>query len=209
MSLYNGMGDVFQSTPPTWGATVLGRAGESYRILFQSTLPRGERPRRSKKKFGGIRYFNPRSRVGSDLIVFATPPLKLIFQSTLPRGERPRSLIEVKTGLKFQSTLPRGERPEPDGLLQVLHVISIHAPAWGATYLVEKPGRVEGYFNPRSRVGSDYNPLLCVLPVIHFNPRSRVGSDTMNRGYRDGQAISIHAPAWGATGVNCLFLLPV
>ncbi len=56
-----------------------------------------------------------------------------MFQSTLPRGER-RLFAEYRERLKgFQSTLPRGERHggRRRGLAWV--VVSIHAPAWGAT----------------------------------------------------------------------------
>ncbi len=35
-----------------------------------------------------INGFNPRSRVGSDLLVLVNPILLFAFQSTLPRGER-------------------------------------------------------------------------------------------------------------------------
>ena len=56
------------------------------------------------------------------------------------------------------------------------------------------------YFNPRSREGSDR--LGCRLgdSTIHFNPRSREGSDPGFRRLRAHGAISIHAPVKGATG---------
>ena len=57
-------------------------------------------------------------------------------------------------------------------------VVSIHAPAWGAT-------RPYTFFTQ---------------PRIGFNPRTRVGCDVVNlvTGAGDGM-VSIHAPAWGAT----------
>ena len=56
-------------------------------LLFQSTLPHGERPR---APFGinGIVCFNPRSRMGSDCRPCENYALYLWFQSTLPHGER-------------------------------------------------------------------------------------------------------------------------
>jgi len=55
------------------------------------------------------------------------------FQSTLPRGERPVKSKGWLEPSKFQSTLPRGERPG-GGLFNLLEVlVSIHAPARGAT----------------------------------------------------------------------------
>ena len=56
-------------------------------------------------------------------------------------------------------------------------IISIHAPAWGATMLL----------------------LTGSMCRRHFNPRSRVGSDFLAPEGAYGHNISIHAPAWGAT----------
>ena len=101
-------------------------------------------------------------------------------------------------------------------------IISIHAPARGAT----PPGYTEctttGNFNPRSREGSDDLPDRQPAERDDFNPRSREGSDviqfvlqaefikfqsTLPRGERletqktsgSQSEISIHAPARGAT----------
>ena len=101
-------------------------------------------------------YFNPRSRVGSDLEDADKEQAIRLFQSTLPRGERraplladsilsgyfnPRSRVgsdprhrEIRLcARRFQSTLPRGERPEYEAEQEMRAIISIHAPAWGAT----------------------------------------------------------------------------
>ena len=55
--------------------------------LFQSTLPRGERPTAISHQY----------QVNE-------------FQSTLPRGERRKLIAAVNAETSFQSTLPRGER---------------------------------------------------------------------------------------------------
>ena len=98
---------------------------------FQSTLPRGERPKNGRTlfppdnfnprshegsdefhdgRYGGPGDFNPRSHEGSDSSSAVQPKLQTQFQSTLPRGERlcPNSVSE--SAYQFQSTLPRGER---------------------------------------------------------------------------------------------------
>ncbi len=78
---------------------------------------------------------------------------------------------------QFQSTLPRRER---HGMVMCPFgewVISIHAPAKGATMPQKKYRRMIGDFNPRSREGSD------------------AALDSLNR----KMEISIHAPAKGAT----------
>ena len=80
-------------------------------------------------------------------------------------------------GNGFQSTLPRGERLVKPCCL-----------------------KYPFNFNPRSREGSDAEKRRgnCMAKV-NFNPRSREGSDGMTAGYGMQAAISIHAPARGAT----------
>ena len=55
-------------------------------------------------------------------------------------------------------------------------------------------------FNPRTRVGCDEREIMDEMRTEGFNPRTRVGCD---QGVREKllrcKAVSIHAPAWGAT----------
>ncbi len=100
-------------------------------------------------------YFNPRSREGSDFygkthtkqnahISIHAPArgattsgdakqVPSIFQSTLPRGERLRTTRWMGRAKRFQSTLPRGERLSFFDTFFIYQIISIHAPARGAT----------------------------------------------------------------------------
>ena len=58
------------------------------------------------------------------------------------------------------------------------------------------------YFNPRSRMGSDYLLPVNTTLMFNFNPRSRMGSDPDAQHRRvHPVVISIHAPAWGATSL--------
>ncbi len=100
---------------------------------------------------------------------------------------------------EFQSTPPRGERRYDGIKIAPMYVISIHAPARGATVLVRGFSNNYCDFNPRPREGSD---LVCtclriptrefqstpprgerhrLLPIDgsrhYFNPRPREGSD--------------------------------
>ena len=52
---------------PAWGATAR-KILEASSDVFQSTLPRGERPVSAEEDVPVIR-FNPRSRVGSDFVI--------------------------------------------------------------------------------------------------------------------------------------------
>ena len=79
--------------------------------------------------------------------------------------------------LRFQFTLPRGERL-----------------TW------QKKLQLRLSFNSRSREGSDLIPRLEWVLVKCFNSRSREGSDSALEGSTDGELVSIHAPARGATG---------
>ena len=98
---------------------------------FQSTFPRGERHQKGNIAISADN-FNPRSRVGNDVICVRIRNLICRFQSTFPRGERHLFLLRTRICLKFQSTFPRGERQLlPRSFPRISH------------------------FNPRSRVGND------------------------------------------------------
>ena len=100
--------------------------------------------------------FNPRTRVGCDL--------RPGFGGILP--------------YTFQSTHPRGVRHHHDSNDVAVFLVSIHAPAWGAT-------------------GTTVKITLC---AICFNPRTRVGCDgSLLTASVISTTVSIHAPAWGAT----------
>ena len=80
-----------------------------------------------------ITYFNPRSREGSDLYNAGLTWRSAKFQSTLPRRERRHRLpVEQKQKLHFN---PRSREGSDCHLLLVFLflLISIHAPAKGAT----------------------------------------------------------------------------
>ena len=77
--------------------------------------------------------------------------------------------------------------------------ISIHAPAKGATTRHSAFSIAVTDFNPRSREGSDFNAQCCQHSGNNFNPRSREGSDSPYPLHHHFSAISIHAPAKGAT----------
>ena len=56
-------------------------------------------------------------------------------------------------------------------------IVSIHAPAWGATLATK--------FHTPENIG--------------FNPRPRMGGDKDEINFALKMEVSIHAPAWGAT----------
>ena len=94
---------------PARGATIVCACAVA-QAVFQSTLPRGERPGRKLAGLCRRGCFNPRSRAGSNMISTGRSFPILVFQSTLPRGERRSAMPVVARAILFQSTLPRGER---------------------------------------------------------------------------------------------------
>ncbi len=186
---------------PARGATTAGVGAMPLSTMFQSTLPRGERPAVCRTDRPATAGFNPRSRAGSDGIESLTCQRLTMFQSTLPRGERHR--------IGYSSTR--------------LSTVSIHAPARGATASIVITSAQHACFNPRSRAGSDHIDVVhravhaefqstlprgerraasCTVIVASacFNPRSRAGSDRMLcRNRFIAVHVSIHAPARGAT----------
>ena len=147
------------------------------------------------------------------------------FQSTLPHGERRLSGTLVRCVKLFQSTLPHGERPVMMQAPSGTPLISIHAPAWGATLVFQIIGIICRDFNPRSRMGSDMmvctSFVSCVSISIHapawgatrwqeLDEAVKIFQSTLPHGERRHGldirliflVISIHAPAWGATPVS-------
>ena len=127
--------------------------------MFQFALPRGERRHRAPRQWQPA-SFNSRSRVGSD-------------------RRRPRCR-------RCMGSFNSRSRVGSDYLAACaadLMLVSIRAPAWGATSLFAAQTRLSHRFNSRSRVGSD--------ATTHYDDARYI-------------RVSIRAPAWGATG--CHFL---
>ena len=126
------------------------------RSRFQSTHPRGVRlvaqgkghvlghvsihaPAWGATKTAAFLFFcltcfNPRTRVGCDTPARSLRPAESWFQSTHPRGvRRQRRLTSIAHVNRFQSTHPRGVRPRHQATSTDSVIVSIHAPAWGAT----------------------------------------------------------------------------
>ena len=134
------------------------------------------------------------------------------------------AMLDGRMEVRLSASLPRRERLHHHQPVLREPCISIHAPAKGATCGPRKWSAMRWYFNPRSREGSDLLQIVANLKTqifqstlprrerleklrrfrcaLHFNPRSREGSDAVAAAGQIGQAISIHAPAKGATTVK-------
>jgi len=102
---------------------------------------------------------------------------------------------------KFQSTRPRGARRSRRSASICRGSVSIHAPAWGATYKQAAPFNNSGLFQstrPRGARRDGYGIGSASAGFQSTRPRgARLDSGLTDF---DNQMVSIHAPAWGATG---------
>ena len=100
-----------------------------------------------------------------------------MFQSTRPRGARqaapPVWWLVTRFNPRARVGRDRRERAGDDRHC----VVSIHAPAWGATPVLLVGHWLSPSFNPRARVGRDICPRWTHATITRFNPRARVGRD--------------------------------
>ena len=150
---------------------------------FQSTLPRRERRRLSRIRTGGGTISIHAPAKGATIQPFWTAERSPVFQSTLPRRERrdiptpkvtPRHEIsihapakgatplasEVKQQLSISIHAPAKGATDNNRPRNACGFISIHAPAKGATSVRQTSARPSRNFNPRSREGSDLQPVV-------------------------------------------------
>ena len=129
------------------------------------------------KRLDPSEYFNPRSREGSDKT----------------------SHIRGNTNCHFNPRSREGSDPVSFSVL-VKSIISIHAPAKGATYRYFHALHLQKDFNPRSREGSDVVALnvLRMAGIISIHAPAK-GATKPCKHCVVCSIISIHAPAKGAT----------
>ena len=201
---------------PAWGATH-GTRPPGLRILFQSTRPHGARQCRQSRKTRRC-SFNPRARMGRDLNRQRRVTM-ITFQSTRPHGARPDECIRIPAGEGFNPRARMGRDFCGQRLFHFRHV-SIHAPAWGATLYIAYPDNPVQFQSTRPHgarpsLSTTYGATVWFqstrphgarlrfgiqLPRSDsFNPRARMGRDFGVIAPRSTIAVSIHAPAWGAT----------
>jgi len=102
------------------------------------------------------------------------------FQSTRPRRARREHRSRFGVDIMFQSTRPRRARRTYQPSARPFPLVSIYAPAKGATTALR--------ISPRR--------------TVCFNLRAREGRDAWEGGLKNGTAtVSIHAPAKGATAL--------
>ena len=126
---------------------------------------------------GNGQNFNSRPCERGDGSLQTLPAGLALFQFTPLREGRPTTLTYISPRKVFQFTPLREGRPSYAQIARLLHVISIHAPARGATAAHPSGDAYAFYFNSRPCERGDIREC----PIGYAKP------------------ISIHAPARGAT----------
>ena len=124
--------NLFQFTPPRRGRhAVSGRSGKSNNFNSRPREGGDQRPQTPRRKRWD---FNSRPREGGDEILGFVPLMSMQFQFTPPRRGRHMCPAEPCRSLTaFQFTPPRRGRLPTCSSPGGQHLISIHAPAKGAT----------------------------------------------------------------------------
>ena len=144
--------------------------------------------------------FNPRARAGRDVLDADAVNKAWQFQSTRPRGARLCHKITSFIVIPFQSTRPRGARLDKIGHQAARQLVSIHAPARGATW-ASCPGAAAcvGFQSTRPRGARlrEHHQLRGQQRFQSTRPRGARRLDRARASFR--VLVSIHAPARGAT----------
>ena len=170
-------------------------------MMFQSTPPRGGRPARITSGREVMSCFNPRPRVGGDLESRTRARARARFN---PRPRVGGDYLLVKKNGMTNSFNPR---PRVGGDVAFLVFqerfcpVSIHAPAWGATYGKRLSLNLCAMFQSTPPRGGRHDIGLYFDATLQVSIHAPAWGATVRVGSGVGQSIvSIHAPAWGATG---------
>jgi len=99
----------------------------------------------------------------------------------------------------FQSTHPHGVRPTNRFIDLAKTGVSIHAPARGATVLVQRELNELRMFQSTHPHGVRQSGKIMYFIIRGFNLRTRTGCDSTLNSLIRFLSVSIHAPARGAT----------
>ena len=147
-------------------------------------------------------YFNPRARVGRDTFHSLDVLAEREFQSTRPRGARPCKVPGEKALLNFnpRARVGRDGKSVKDTRERQ---ISIHAPAWGATRRDRFTPPSAEFQSTRPR-GARQGGRAFAWRLQEISIHAPAWGATLGSSYRNPKImISIHAPAWGATSDSC------
>ena len=191
-------GRVVSIHAPAHGATV-GRRVHRDVARVSIHAPTEEATSRTARQQVCRRSFNPRSRIGATEVPTLTHNQLDVSIHAPAQGATRVCIGSALTGA-VSIHAPAQEATSPRCIAPPLRQVSIHAPAQGAT---RPPGGSAGpirCFNPRPRTGSDRlreEERRCLFTFQSTPPhRERRDAGPLDR---TRAAVSIHAPAQGAT----------
>ena len=111
--------------------------------------------------------FNPRTRMGCDPLGNGNSQKFQGFQSPHPHGVRRIEKFNFPGRYMFQSPHPHGVRHRFTLCFSSPFLVSIPAPAWGATWTFDDAMKW-GRFNPRTRMGCDKKQKSVPYAVKQF-----------------------------------------
>ena len=167
---------------------------------FNPRSPHGERPSQWRYEPGGIRISIHAPAWGAIRYCYQGGR-QYGFQSTLPAwGATIDSVFFVSyIGISIHAPRMGSDKHFLHACAVVAH-ISIHAPRMGSDVSCECISARQAYFNPRSRMGSDFSEINCSSSPITFQSTPPHGERHIKQTNNNTMFhISIHAPAWGAT----------
>ena len=210
----------FQSTPPRRGRRMRWRRKRTTSTISIHAPAQGAtQTGQAKAGERGISIHAP-AQGATTVRYFATTGVKISIHA--PAQGATLCATRKKPATQHFNPRPRAGGDQFVRLKPVRVRISIHAPAQGATRSIRSSTPTSPHFNPRPRAGGDSHGGRRQAAWPHFNPRPRAGGDVfsavlghLTRGFqstpprrgrhvskRDSgriRAISIHAPAQGAT----------
>ena len=148
--------------------------------LFQSTCPRGARPRHTPN--GVCRVFQSTCPRGARRVSGIRPPCQVVFQSTCPRGARLRPLTRSGHQSDFNPRAHEGHDVIHD-TIRCHSRISIHVPTRGTTSGIrdpQHPDKISIHVPTRGTTPPPPDPGKTVTISIHVPTRGTTGFVPLN-----------------------------
>ncbi len=164
---------MFRSAPPH-GGRLSRLSGFTRGAVFRSAPPHGGR--QSPARFRCLWCVSIRAPARGATRTDGNNWVSCVFRSAPPHGGRPAARAGVLGMPMFRSAPPHGGRPRPIACWCVVRC-----------------------FDPRPRTGGDRMPTYRPWGLGSFDPRPRTGGDNEISLLRGNVAVSIRAPARGAT----------
>ena len=166
---------------------------------FQSTRPHGARHQSVAMTYIGCKVSIHAPAWGATTVILHVDRSILPFQSTRPHGARLSDEAPTGQVSMFQSTRPHGARQKRNAAMPTGNEFQSTRPHGARPCRYRKPRGMITFQSTRPH-GARRASQTALACLCCFNPRARMGRDLASVTAENGDpAVSIHAPAWGAT----------